>query len=205
MRIRTHVGVSLDGFIAGEDGAPAWDYLPSFTGDSHGIPELSAECQAVAMGRTSFDQGISAWKKQWPYSGKKVYVLSSKPLPDDLPGGVVVVSGGIEALVEQLRSAEFAGDVHLLGGARIIQGFIERGAVDELGICVLPLLMGKGIPLFDLALASYSTERWAARAEDASATPERTLRLVRQNAFPDGAIDLIYVPQRQIDPVTRNR
>ena len=63
MRIRTHVGVSLDGFIASEYDAPAWDFLPSFTGNSHSIPELSEQCQAVAMGRTSFDQGISEWKK----------------------------------------------------------------------------------------------------------------------------------------------
>ena len=125
-----------------------------------------------------------------------MYVLSSKPLPDDVPVGVVGVSGAIKGLVEKLRSADLAGDVHLLGGSKIIQGFLERGEVDELGLCVLPLLLGKGIPLFNLGITSYSKERWEGRAEDASAIPDRALRVVRQNAFPDGAIDLIYVPQR---------
>ncbi len=97
--------------------------------------------------------------KLWPYSGKKVYVLLSTPLPDDVPEGVIGVSGAIVGLVEQLRSADLAGDAHLLGGSKIIQGFLKR------------------------------------RAENASAIPDQALRLLRQNSFPDGAIDLIYVPQ----------
>jgi len=35
MRIRTHSGVSLDGFVATRDGLPAWDAIPTFGPVAH--------------------------------------------------------------------------------------------------------------------------------------------------------------------------
>ena len=43
MLIRTHVGVSVDGFISGPDGLPAWDSAPGWDhGTSHGYAEFNA-------------------------------------------------------------------------------------------------------------------------------------------------------------------
>jgi hypothetical protein len=61
MLIRTHIGVSLDGFVATPDGLPAWDTMPTFGPGSHGTAELMQECDAVVTGRTSFDQGFQDW------------------------------------------------------------------------------------------------------------------------------------------------
>ena len=40
MLIRTHIGVSLDGFVATPDGLPAWDAIPTFGPGSHGTAEF---------------------------------------------------------------------------------------------------------------------------------------------------------------------
>lgn len=178
MQIRTYVGVSIDGFMAMPDGLPAWFALPTFVGGaSHGYPEYIEQCEAVVVGRTTFDQGHAHWTEQsaWPWEGFKVYVLTSRLLPANTHMDVFASNGGPSGLLEQLRNADLARDVNLLGGARSIQAFLQLGAVDHLGICILPVVLGEGVPLFA-----------------AGAAPRTSVRLNRHRAFPDGAVQLIY-------------
>ena len=197
MLIRTHVGVSLDGFVATPDGLPAWDAMPTFGPGSHGNDEFTAQCDAVVIGGTTFAQGFEQWLPDWPYAGKQVYVLTTRPLPAKATEmGIVASQGGPAGLVEQLRGADLAGDVHVLGGSRTIQAFLNIGALDRLGMVVLPVLLGKGIPLFPLEIATFSREAWAASlAAPSQAAPRWRLRLEGQRVFPDGAVELDYRPQ----------
>jgi len=194
MRIRTHVGLGLDGFIATPDGLPAWDAMPTFGPGSHGNAEFLEECDAIVMGRTSFDQGFEDWLANWPWPGKPVYVLTSRSLPENAAAaGVVASAGGPAGLVQQLRQAGLARDAQLLGDAKTIQAFLELGALDELGVVVLPVLLGKGIPLFAIEPTVFSPEAWAASlASPGEAAPGTLLRLDRHRAFPDGAIEMVY-------------
>lgn len=198
MLIRTHVGVSLDGFVTTADGLPAWDAMPTFGPGAYGIDEFTAQCAAVVIGRTTFDQGFQegSWLPNWPYPGKQVYVLTSRPLPPNASSlGVVASQGGPAGLLDQLRDAGLERDVHLLGGSRTIQAFLDLGAIDELGMIVLPVLLGKGIPLFSIEITTFSHEAWAAwLAAPTEAAPRSRLRLDSQRAFPDGAVELVYAP-----------
>ena len=196
MMIRTHVGVSLDGFVATPDGLPAWDAMPTFGPGSHGTAELSEQCDAVVVGRTTFDQGFRDWPANWPWPDKQVYVLTSRPLPANVPAGVIASKGGPAGLLQQLRDAGLAHDVQLLGGPRTIQAFLELGAIDRLGMVVLPVLLGKGIPLFATEITTFSMDAWAAsQASTSEAASRSLLRLDRQRAFPDGAVELVYSPR----------
>lgn len=196
MLIRTHIGVSLGGFVATSDGLPAWDFVPTFVpGASHGYPEFVEQCDAIVMGRTSFDQGFQDWLANWPWPDTQVYVLTSRPLPANASSmGVIASKGGSAGLLQQLRYAGLARDVHLLGGPRTIQAFLELGAIDRLGMVVLPNLLGKGIPLFSIEITPFSSEVWAASKASPSGAGARSLRLERQRAFPDGAVELVYSP-----------
>ncbi len=178
MLIKTHHSVSLDGFATTPDGRPAILAMPDFDpSKSHGIPEFIASCGAVAMGRTTFEPAVTnAW---WPWPGKKVYVLSSRELPEGTPDHVIHVTGGPDALIERLRSDDIAGDVELLGGATLIRACWQRGAIDRLGFLLLPILFGEGLPLFPL---------------EAGAAPA-PLNLVASQAHPDGALELLYERQ----------
>lgn len=196
MLIRTHIGVSLDGFVATSDGLPAWDAIPTFGPGTHGTGELAEQCGAVVVGRTSFDQGFEDWLPNWPWPGKPVYVLTSRPLPTNAAAmGVIAAHGGPAGLVKQLREAGLSRDVYVLGGPRTIQALLASGGLDRLGMVVLPLLLRAGIPLFDIEPTSFSREAWAAsQASPSEAAPRPLLRLERQRAFPDGAIELVYSP-----------
>jgi len=194
MKIRTRLGVSLDGFATFANGLPAWDAMPTFGPGSHGSAEFTEQCAAVVIGRTTFDQGYEHWLPNWPYAGKQVFVLTSRPLPE-YPAELKVsaVHGGPEALVERLRGANLDGDVNLLGGPRTVQSLLEVGALDELGFCLLPVLLGTGIPFFDIQPTSFSQAAWdALLASPSEPAPRARLQLERHRVFPDGAIELVY-------------
>ena len=137
MRIRTHIGVSVDGFVATPGGRPALLSMPDFVpGVSHGHPEFIADCRAALMGRTTFDPALNA--SSWPWAGLPVYVLTSRPLPDGLPGEVVSASSASE-LLERMHHDGVAGDVHLVGGPLTIQAFREIGALERIRRKLSPL------------------------------------------------------------------
>jgi dihydrofolate reductase len=194
MRLRTHVGVSLDGFITSSEGLPAWDAMPNFGSESYGIQEFTDHCDAIIVGRTNFDQGFEFWLADWPWPGKPMDVLTARPLPEKAAEMRVVAStGGPVRLVEQIRQAGVKRDVHVHGGARTIRAFLEIGALDELGIVVLPVLLGKGIPLFAIEPVTFSQEAWeASLASPQEPAPRPRFQLDRHRAFPDGAIELVY-------------
>jgi dihydrofolate reductase len=169
--------------------------MPTFGQGSHGNDEFLAECGAVVMGRTTFDQGLEYWLQNWPYPDRQVYVLTSRPLPANAPASVLASKGGPAGLVEQLRAAGLTRDVQLLGGPRTIHAFLELGALDRLGMVVLPILLHKGIPLFDVELTAFSGEAWAASQASPSPSAGRSLELAGHRTFPDGAVELTYSPR----------
>jgi hypothetical protein len=106
---------------------------------------------------------------------------------------VIASQGGTQGLVRQFRDADLAGDVQLLGGVRTIQTFLEIGAIDELDVCLLPVLLGKGIPLFDIEPTDYSNEAWTTLLVGQSEPARHPLyRLERHHVFPEGAIELVF-------------
>jgi dihydrofolate reductase len=177
MRIRSHFGVSLDGFAATPDGMPVFNAMPDFApGQSYGMREFLAGCAAVVAGRVTFDAGHAYWSDEgdWAWEGYPVYVLTSQPLPANVHADVIASEGGAAGLVAQLRAADLAGDVHVVGGVRTLRAFHELGAIDRLEIVTLPILLGAGVPPFPLGPG------------------RQRLRLESQRAFPDGALEQVY-------------
>jgi dihydrofolate reductase len=171
MNIRTRLCTSLDGVVATSDGLPVQLADPSFVpGQSHGFPEFQRSCESVLMGRTTFEPALGA--DRWPWPNLDVFVLGSQRppgTPDD-----VIIEGDPARLLEELRSANRGGDVHLVGGPRTIEAFRALGALDKLGLLVLPLLVGDGMRLTPSV------------ARDAS------LKLEIERGLPEGAVELVY-------------
>jgi dihydrofolate reductase len=59
------------------------------------------------------------------------------------------VTDGIEAALARARQAAGGKDVSLAGGASAAQQYLAAGLVDEMGISVVPTLLGSGERLFD--------------------------------------------------------
>ena len=172
MKTSVYIATSLDGFIARENGDLDW--LPgSHEGQSHdseivdegfGFQEFMDSVDVVVMGRNTYEMVLSTG--QWPYGSKRVAVLSSKlsQESDNLPKTVEVRSGSPTELIKDLQES---GAKHLyIDGGKTIQGFLNAGLIQEIIITRIPVLIGKGIPLFgpvnkDLKLQHIETRSFA--------------------------------------------
>jgi dihydrofolate reductase len=79
---------SLDGYVTRPDGWPVQLADPAFVaGESYGFPEFQKSCDAVLMGRTTFEPAVGA--ERWPWADLDVFVLGSHA-PPGTPDHVVV-------------------------------------------------------------------------------------------------------------------
>lgn len=136
------IGTSLDGFIARENGDIGWLTDNDLDMGSTGYEEFFASVDALVIGRNTFE--TIAGFDEWPYSGKRVLVLSRTLASVDAPQ--TTVHADLAAVVATLE-AEGAKRVYVDGG-RTIQAFLREGLIQELTISTAPVLIGSGLPLF---------------------------------------------------------
>ncbi|MBI3450130.1 MAG: dihydrofolate reductase [Acidobacteria bacterium] len=161
MKISVFVGVSVDGFIARRDGS--FDFLPEGGGEPHGYEEFMATVDALVVGRKTFETVLTLGV--WPYAGKRVVVLSSRPMDVAAARGPVEQMSGTPAEIGARLAASGAKHLYVDGGITI-QGFLRAGLIQRLVITRVPVLIGQGIPLFgsllrDVRLRHVATKAYA--------------------------------------------
>lgn len=144
-RILGYIAASLDGFIA----APGdrLDWLFRYEGmdlGEHDYSHFLKRIRTVVMGRGTYDF-IAKEPAPWAYDQQRVIVVTSKPITT--PKGAIEIRDDVDSLIAELRGLE-DGDVWMLGGGRLQMAFMERSALDEIEIYVMPELIGGGTPLF---------------------------------------------------------
>lgn len=153
-----HIAMSLDGKIAHADGS--FDWLEGHPAEEFGIEAFLAGVDAILMGRGTYDavRGMG----EWPYAGKAVIVMTSRPL-GDAPPDIEARSGDLAVVAAELEARGYA-KVWIEGGGQVIRGMIAAGKLDVLEMAIVPIVLGDGIPLFPagtsglkLALKSCAT------------------------------------------------
>jgi len=177
-KVVADIDISLDGFVAGEDVSPEnplgvngdaliWygDDVNDDEADLHDaygevdatvLREASGSEGAVIMGRRTFEVSLGAWGENPPIH-KPCFVLSSRESPPiTKPGGTsfTFVNEGPEEAIRLAKDAAGGRDVGVMGGARTIRRLLATGLLDELRLHVVPVLLGKGLRLFDADVAS---------------------------------------------------
>src|SRR5271154_5996184 len=161
MTASVFIGTSVDGFIARLNGD--LDFLPEGGGEPHGYNEFIATVDALVIGRKTFETVLAF--PEWPYGDKRVVVLSSTPLDFSAVRGAKVeqMSGAPAEIVSKL-AATGAHNLYIDGGITI-QRFLRAGVIQRLIITRVPVLIGRGIPLFgalprDLQLRHVATQHY---------------------------------------------
>lgn len=167
MKISVFCGVSIDGFLARDDGG--LDYLAPFEGEEHGYTAFMASIDAIVVGRVTYDTVLAF--PEWPYGEKRVVVLTHRPLAPR--HGETTYEGVLAPLAARL-AAEGVRRVYLDGGIAIRQALAED-LVDDMTISTVPRTIGSGRPLFG-GIASH-THAW---------------ELVEQRRFPSGLAQARY-------------
>jgi dihydrofolate reductase len=173
-RTTCHMSMSLDGFVAGPEqtrenpigvggmSLHKWHLQADEHGEEADLlarDELMAPRGAYVMGRNMFGPIRGEWDEEWrgwwggepPYHAP-VYVLTHHPRdPIDMDGGTTFhfVTDGFDAALEQAKAAAGERDVDIAGGASAVRQAFASGAIDELHLDIVPVLLGAGERLFD--------------------------------------------------------
>lgn len=144
-KILGYIATSLDGFIATSD--DSLDWLFKYDGmdlGEHDYRFFIKKIRTLVMGRGTYDF-LATDPSPWAYGDKRVLVVTSRPI--DNPKGPLETRQDVPELIAELRALD-DGDIWMLGGGQLQMAFLERGAIDEIEIYVMPEIIGAGRPLF---------------------------------------------------------
>jgi dihydrofolate reductase len=188
-RIITTTWVTLDGFIAGPNGAMDW--VGELYDDAMGTyeSELVNAADTLLLGRVTY----ASFAGSWPHvpdsptasAGEKAYarrlnamrkVVVSRTLDRVEWNNSTLLKEVTPEAIEQLKR-EPGGDLLIYGSASLVRTLTDLDAIDEYQLLVHPVIVGSGKPLFgDLK-------------------DQVKLQLVNSTTHPSGVVVLSYQPR----------
>ncbi|ETR77108.1 riboflavin biosynthesis protein RibD [Afipia sp. P52-10] len=170
--------VTLDGYMEGPGRDISW--LNAFWGED--LEQLSIEqgrsAGALLFGRVTYELMASHWPTETgeiaDFMNALPKYVASRSLTQPGWTNTQLINSGVNDAIVRLKR-EIPKDIFIFGSADLSAGLTEEGLIDEYRICVTPLFLGKGTPLFK---------------------PGRTAKLRRLDARPlsNGAVILRYAP-----------
>jgi dihydrofolate reductase len=153
------------------------------TGGSNDVfIERSANIGAIIMGRNMFGGGPGPWKQAPSWDGwwgedppyhVPVYVLTHHPRPSlEMKGGTTFhfITDGVQSALAKAKQSAGKKDVVIAGGAHAIQQCLAVGAIDEIELHLVPMILGGGERLFDNVPASALKLEQARVVQDSGVT-----------------------------------
>ena len=174
-KIIAYLAVSADGYIARPGGDVEWLNRRPNTVD-YGYEKFYAGIDTILLGRGTYDwavryirkhPGTSVFNEATPH-----YVFTRRAPKRALPG-VRFTSESARAVARRLRAVP-GKHIWMMGGGQLIASFLDAGEIDEFDLHVIPVLIGKGIPLI------------APRHRDIE------LKLIAAKKYDDGVVRLRY-------------
>lgn len=142
--------ISLDGFMAGPGGDMGW--LTDYLGPNPAVDELIGQIGALLVGNRTFggdDPHKGTERAGKPFGGGwdgPQYVLTHHPAQTPVPG--ITFVDDFHAALSAARVA--AGDKYVnVLGASVGRQCIEAGVLDEVFVCIAPVMLGDGVRLFE--------------------------------------------------------
>jgi dihydrofolate reductase len=175
-KIVSNFFISLDGVVEAPD---QW-HFPYFNEEMEAAIGKGVETvEAFLMGRVLYEE----WASYWPESDDEPFAsffnntpkyVVSHTLKDPTWNNTTVVGGDVATRIRELKDG-IKGDITMSGSATLVRWLLANGLLDQLNLMIHPIAVGKGQRLF----------------ED---TPTHPLRLVSQEAFSTGVLNLAYAP-----------
>lgn len=226
-KVTTGGTMSLDGYIAGPEES-GFDLLFQWYGNGDvEIPSASADVPpprisaasaelikpewentgALVVGRHLYDM-TNAWGGRHPMNVTTVVLTHRRP--DDRPEddeNFVFVTDGIEAAVAKAK--ELAGDKNVaVNGGQMARQCLEAGLLDEVGVELVPVVLGAGTPLSPNSASHRCSSRGPSRWSRAPASRTCATRSRSRHSLADAAVDTFAqqvgvpaVPGVLLDPV----
>ncbi|CAF3293249.1 unnamed protein product [Rotaria socialis] len=144
-KVILYTAISIDGFIAREDGNIDW--LSTFddgANDDHDYKLFYENIDVTLMGNKTYQQ-VLTFPVPFPYPDKKNYVFSHEKQKSN--EFVEFVNDDIYEFINHLKKQP-GKDIWLVGGAQLNQLLLSFGLIDEIIMTIIPIALGKGISIF---------------------------------------------------------
>lgn len=169
-----YIASSMDGYIAGQEGELDWlDQVPPDPDGDYGYSDLMNDTDSILMGSKTYEKVISMGL-EWPYPNHTTYVLSSRSALHVASPKTLIWNHSLMDLWKQVQE-KHAKNCWLVGGGALIKSCLDENLLDKMILTQIPVLLGKGIPLFP---ESNSTSNW---------------KLTEAKAFKTGLVNLTYI------------
>lgn len=143
-KIILNLAMSLDGFIASEDGTYDWIVGEGNntldTKNKYDFNKFVEEIDIVVMGKKCYEQNMHK-----DYMSKDVYIATSENMVDY--DNIHFISGDICEIIRREKELE-GKKIYLFGGGVLVDNFLKANLIDEFIIGIIPIILGKGRPLF---------------------------------------------------------
>ena len=153
------VNTSLDGFMGGVDGDMGW-MLDDEEMDHDFTTDVRTRADTIVAGRATYQSFESAWPSiaedpslspemaafgRWMVTTPMVVFSHGTPAL-----GMATARLARRGVVEEVTELKAGpgGDLVAFGGAGIVQDLVRLGLVDEYWFKVMPVAIGRGLPVF---------------------------------------------------------
>lgn len=144
-KIILYIAASLDQRIAESDGSIEWlTEFPNSEKTDYGFKDLLTSVDTVLMGGRTYREFLNM-DVVWPYPQQMTYVVSRHNWGEK--ENVRFITENVIETISDLRNDE-GKDILLVGGGELTSMLLAVDLVDEMQITYMPVILGKGIPLF---------------------------------------------------------
>lgn len=164
-----YVAASLDMLIADDQGGVDW--LQQFSDGTvdYGFHQFLDSVDTVMMGSKTYQQILSFGT--WPYQGKRGVVFTKQKL-EKMPNAEITFESTLSPQVMAKHTS--TKNSWLVGGGQLFDSMRRQNLVHELQLFIMPITLGKGIPLF------------------ASSRVDADFKLSSTQSYDNGVVELQY-------------
>jgi dihydrofolate reductase len=155
--IGVHEFISLDGVIE----SPTWTFdFPFDPKMGEAIAKITMPSKAILLGRNTYEMFEPAWSTRTadddpgaPFMNDTQKYVVSSTLENATWRNSSILGPYDAKLIRDFKDS-IDGGIYVSGSARLVQGMLADGLVDELHLFVFPVSLGSGQRLFEGAAAS---------------------------------------------------
>lgn len=142
------LAVSLDGYIARENGDVDWLAMEDLQEGASEMNDFFSSIDTIFFGRKTYEKGLEMSDGESGGFGDGImsYVFTRK-LQTSNDKNLEFISKNVKEFVENLKKQD-GKDIWLMGGGELAKTFFEEGLIDELVLGIQAKIIGRGIPLF---------------------------------------------------------
>ncbi len=158
-KLKLQVQMSVDGYVAGLNGELDWMTWNLDRQLINFITELTDSSDTILLGRKMTEGFVNYWESVKPDSPEYSFALKmvntpkvifTKTLDKPIGKNTSLAKGSLADEILKLKKQE-GKDIVVYGGAGFVSALIQGRHIDEFNFFINPVMINKGMRIFDLA------------------------------------------------------